>query len=1155
MEGRRLPERRRVGALLNAYYHIEGTEKKDAPGSTGSDLDRQGFDAKRYFDGMVSSGQLPELVKRANELDAEIKDLDGDMQMLVYENYSKFIRATDVIKQMKFTIEGLDPDLKVLEGNVSRITDHQKKVEDGVSGRAGEIEGLLKQQRICRKLQVLFELPSTLQKCLDRKAYGEAVEAYCCCSGFLRQYRHMPTFQKVLEEVELQMGRIRVALEERLRSPELSVDEAVNSSVTLLDLGEDQVKVVSEYLTGRTATLRRSLSDCFAPSAADAPAVEGELTKDQEELRRPESMALHTACGKATEAYVPPLCDAVEGFQKLLEVRNASGATVDENVLPDFVSARIEDLCERITQLVDQKVPPSRVLVSCIHSVRDSLRRLHSLLPALLTRLFRSFLTRTAMDAMRSLFATACSQMTSELCKLSAYPVRSSREHGECKNLGESSSSGLDDVLEEIAKTEQALIMNGFTALTECQPLQSLLGPDKAESEHFVLQTFRPSQSWMTEADPSPPLAPLYQDKFVDIYQDHLNIKCFYFPFGWERRIAIGPGAGVSFTTDRELGFRWRDRKAWGMALNNVWWARDWVRDPVLNLGGPPRHLGVVLKVGAEPFRKGFSVEDEAAVAGRSCSCDCCETSVAREEIGEQEAALQCSLAQGAPTAPRCESLCAKSAEDHEAASLLDTERFCFAECVPASEESISWTPPLGRLATLWPPVRRAPDAVRSGPIGFHDPRAADSSPTDKLLEDAQKQAAKAKDAAEAVQRASYGGVATVSEAARAEDDARRAAGFAMGVEGQVGRSRNSLSMQIPPQAIATMQEVMPVVQQAARDAAKKEATTGPFSKLEKSQQEQVKATAAAASAGVGWAEAMAGATRVRDAYSRRSQDFAQAAAASEQSAQSLAMEAKEWRQLSGADPTKRAKVQRKAMRLQEEANEALTAAREEDQTLGTDEDLGHEVNRRKAQKYLSIAKSIDDSLPAYSQQAEQGAYHAMSMVAPDVPAPLPLGAFFSSFVELCRAYAASSGLTSGKRRPWDAQEHGGNPMVRLSPGTARQTLWTADGTWGATLQNYNNELVKSIEDLREKREELNRQILKEEEDKAKIQKELSILTDRLQKVNESLVRKTQARNEYDKTIQETEAAYMKILESSQTLLHVLKRETVNLTKNKQSSD
>ena len=47
----------------------------------------------------------------------------------------------------------------------------------------------------------------------------------------------------------------------------------------------------------------------------------------------------------------------------------------------------------------------------------------------------------------------------------------------------------------------------------------------------------------------------------------------------------------------------------------------------------------------------------------------------------------------------------------------------------------------------------------------------------------------------------------------------------------------------------------------------------------------------------------------------------------------------------------------------------------------------------------------------------------------------------------------------------------------------------------------------------------------------------MSILTDRLSSINEALARKIQARNEYDRTISETEAAYMKILESSQTLL------------------
>ena len=46
-----------------------------------------------------------------------------------------------------------------------------------------------------------------------------------------------------------------------------------------------------------------------------------------------------------------------------------------------------------------------------------------------------------------------------------------------------------------------------------------------------------------------------------------------------------------------------------------------------------------------------------------------------------------------------------------------------------------------------------------------------------------------------------------------------------------------------------------------------------------------------------------------------------------------------------------------------------------------------------------------------------------------------------------------------------------------------------ASGGKGASLQNYNNELVKCIDDLREKREEVNRQILASEEEKAKIQK------------------------------------------------------------------
>ena len=58
-------------------------------------------------------------------------------------------------------------------------------------------------------------------------------------------------------------------------------------------------------------------------------------------------------------------------------------------------------------------------------------------------------------------------------------------------------------------------------------------------------------------------------------------------------------------------------------------------------------------------------------------------------------------------------------------------------------------------------------------------------------------------------------------------------------------------------------------------------------------------------------------------------------------------------------------------------------------------------------------------------------------------------------------------------------------------------------------------------------------------------------LQERLDELNASLKKKYTARSEYDKTIGETEGAFVKILESSQTLLHVLKKEGATLNKKK----
>ena len=106
----------------------------------------------------------------------------------------------------------------------------------------------------------------------------------------------------------------------------------------------------------------------------------------------------------------------------------------------------------------------------------------------------------------------------------------------------------------------------------------------------------------------------------------------------------------------------------------------------------------------------------------------------------------------------------------------------------------------------------------------------------------------------------------------------------------------------------------------------------------------------------------------------------------------------------------------------------------------------------------------------------------------------------------------------------------------------------------GAALQTYNTEMVNCLADLRKKRKEINIEIDKSEKEKNEIKKKLGLLTDRMSVLNEELGRQIQTRNEYDKTIERTEGAYMKILENSQSLLQMLKNESVSLAKKKQSS-
>ncbi|NXE24158.1 SSNA1 protein, partial [Ardeotis kori] len=87
------------------------------------------------------------------------------------------------------------------------------------------------------------------------------------------------------------------------------------------------------------------------------------------------------------------------------------------------------------------------------------------------------------------------------------------------------------------------------------------------------------------------------------------------------------------------------------------------------------------------------------------------------------------------------------------------------------------------------------------------------------------------------------------------------------------------------------------------------------------------------------------------------------------------------------------------------------------------------------------------------------------------------------------------------------------------------------------------------LAELRARREELDGRIREEEAERSRLQGRIWALTERLVRTSESLARNLAARSEMDRTIAETEAAYGKIVESSQTLLDAEKEEIENAGK------
>lgn len=71
---------------------------------------------------------LKQIIDHEADIVKDTQLLHSEMQTLVYENYNKFISATDTIKKMKTDFKKMETEMNLLASNMDSITSFSEQI-------------------------------------------------------------------------------------------------------------------------------------------------------------------------------------------------------------------------------------------------------------------------------------------------------------------------------------------------------------------------------------------------------------------------------------------------------------------------------------------------------------------------------------------------------------------------------------------------------------------------------------------------------------------------------------------------------------------------------------------------------------------------------------------------------------------------------------------------------------------------------------------------------------------------------------------------------------------------------------------------------------------------------------------------------------------
>ncbi|KAH0951879.1 hypothetical protein HN011_001289 [Eciton burchellii] len=286
------------------------------------DINGQHFNQDMYFQKLLKECTLKQIMDHEAEIIKNSQTLHSDMQTLVYENYNKFISATDTIRKMKTDFKEMEESMDLLAKNMDSITSFSEQISSTLHGTRQQIAKLSSVHSLLKKLQFLFKLPGNLKDKMKEGSYAQAVQDYVHAQRVLNQYSNMPSFQGIQKDCEEILEELKYKLRLQFHKRDASTKALAENVDLLLQLKEPADSLCIEFLTH----------------------AEGRLTEQLEILKDMCENDIIEFVEMASSGFLSDLCLIVASYNDMFINR----ALEDNDLVDDFETKAMNHLSEFI---------------------------------------------------------------------------------------------------------------------------------------------------------------------------------------------------------------------------------------------------------------------------------------------------------------------------------------------------------------------------------------------------------------------------------------------------------------------------------------------------------------------------------------------------------------------------------------------------------------------------------------------------------------------------------------------------------------------------------------------------------------------------------------------------------------------------------------